>query len=125
MARSQKQNWLSYEHTQTDQKSELDNPDSMYMEISNAYANALTGGNTYQARDMPPDVLAQYNADAGKSYLLNLLDMPVTQHYKYALIVALQKNHTGTLIAIYFTNYKDPDFYSDVNKVSHSFKFIP
>jgi len=125
MARSQKQNWLSYEHTQTEQKNQVDNPDSMYMELSKAYANALTGYNTYQPRDMPADVLAQYNADAGKSYLLNLQDMPVTQHYKYALIVALQKNHTGTLIAVYFTNYKDPDFYSDVYKVSHSFKFIP
>ncbi|WP_461448823.1 hypothetical protein [Mucilaginibacter sp.] len=125
MARSQKQDWLTYEHTQADQRSELDNPDSLYIELGETYANALTGDNIYQARDMPADVLAEYNADAGKSYLLNLQDMPVTQHYKYALIVSLEKNHAGTLIAVFFTNYKDPDFYSDVNKVSHSFKFAP
>jgi hypothetical protein len=125
MVRSQKQNWQTYDQTQTDQKDPLSNPDSMYMELSKAYATTLTGNNTNAARDMPTDVLQDYNADAGKSYLLNLLDLPVTHHYKYALIVALQKNHTGTLIAVYFTNYKDPDFYRDVNLASHCFKFNP
>jgi hypothetical protein len=97
----------------------------MYVDIGKAYAIGLTGNNNYMVRNIPADVLDEYNADAGKSYLLNLRDMQVIHHYKYALIVSLQKNHTGTLVAIFFTNYKDPDFYRDVNCVSHSFKFTP
>jgi len=125
MVRSQKQNWQNYDQAESDQKDQLANPDSMYVELSKNYAATLSGNNISAARDMPADVLQDYNADAGKSYLLNLLDMPVTHHYKYALIVALQKNHTGTLVAVYFTNYKDPDFYRDVNLASHCFKFNP
>jgi hypothetical protein len=123
--RSQKQNWVSYEKDRSDKKNELANPDSMYIDVGRAYATELTGSQNFMARNIPADVLAEYNADAGKSYLLNLRDMQVIHHYKYALIVSLQKNHTGTLIAIFFTNYKDPDFYRDVNRVSHSFKFTP
>jgi hypothetical protein len=125
MVRSQKENWVSYERTQNDKKTELANPDSMYVELGKAYATALTGDQSYLIRNMPAEVLAQYNADAGKSYLLNLLDLPITHHYKYALILSLQKNHTGTLIAVYFTNDKDPDFYRDVNRASHCLKFKP
>ena len=125
MVRSQKQNWVSYEKNQSDKKTQLANPDSMYIDIGKAYATGLTGNKNFMGRNIPADVLDEYNADAGKSYLLNLRDMQVIHHYKYALIVSLQKNHTGTLIAIFFTNYKDPDFYRDVNRVSHSFKFTP
>jgi hypothetical protein len=123
--RPQKQNWISYEKAQSDKKTELANPDSMYVDVTKAYATELTGSKNFLARDMPADVLAEYNADGGKSYLLNLRDMAVLHHYKYALIVSMQKDHTGTLIAIFFTNYKDTDFYRDVNRVSHSFKFVP
>ena len=123
--RPQKQNWISYQKAQSDKKTELANPDSMYVEVTKAYATELTGDKNFQARDMPADVLAEYNADGGKSYLLNLRDMAVIHHYKYALIVSIQKDHTGTLVAIFFTNYKDTDFYRDVNRVSHSFKFTP
>ena len=122
--KSQKQNWASYVHAQYDQRTQLANPDSMYLDMGQAMAIALTGNKNYQARNMPPEILSRYNADAGKSYLLNLLDMPMTRHYKYALIVSLQKNHTGTLVAIFFTNDKDPDFYRNVNRAAHSFKFI-
>jgi len=125
IVRSQKQNWVSYENSQNDKKPELANPDSMYVDIGKAYATELTGSNNFMVRNIPADVLAEYNADAGKSYLLNLRDMKVIHHYKYALIVSLQKNHTGTLIAVFFTNYKDTDFYRDVSCVSHSFKFTP
>jgi len=125
VVRSQKQNWVSYENAQNNKKPELANPDSMYVDIGKAYAIGLTGSQNYMMRNIPADVLAEYNADAGKSYLLNLRDMQVIHHYKYALIVSLQKNHTGTLLAIFFTNYKDPDFYRYVNSVSHSFKFTP
>ena len=123
--RSQKQNWISYEKASGDKRTELANPDSMYIDMSKATATALSGDNNYLVRNIPPDVLARYNADAGKSYLLNLLDLPTTKHYKYALIISLQKNHTGTLMAVYFTNDKDADFYRYVYRAGHCIKFKP
>lgn len=123
--KSQRQNWISYEHSQYNKGKELANPDSMYKDISQAIAISLAGDTSYLVRTMPPDILARYNADAGKSYLVNLLNMRVTKHYKYALIIALQQNHTGTLVAVYFTNEKDPDFYRDVNRVGSCLKFVP
>ena len=123
--RSQKQNWISYEKASGDKRTELANPDSMYIDMSKATATALSGGNDYLVRNIPPDVLARYNADAGKSYLLNLIDLPTTKHYKYALIISLQKNHTGTLMAVYFTNDKDADFYRYVYHAGHCIKFKP
>lgn len=123
--KSQKQNWISYEKASGDKKTELANPDSMYIEMSKAMATTLSGGHDYLVRNIQPDVLARYNADAGKSYLLNLLDSPATRHYKYALIISLQKNHTGTLMAVYFTNDKDADFYRYVYRAGHCIKFKP
>jgi hypothetical protein len=121
--KSQKQNWISYEHTKNDKKTALANPDSLYLDMGRANAIALTGDNNFMIRNLPPQVLARYNADAGKSCLLNLLDMPVTKHYKYALLITLQKNHTGTLMAIYFTNNKDPDFYQYVSRAGRCLRF--
>jgi len=123
--KSQKQNWVSYENAKNDKKTELANPDSMYLDLGRANAIALSGNKNCTARNLPPDVLARYNADAGKSYLLDLLNMQVTHHYRYALLISLQKNHTGTLIAIYFTNQKDADFYKYVNRAGYSFRFRP
>jgi hypothetical protein len=121
--KSQKQNWISYQQNQYNKNTRLANPDSMYMAMGKAYAIALTGDDNFMTRNMPPEVLTRYNADAGKSYLLNLLDLPDTKHYKYALLICLQKNHTGTLVAIYFTNQKDPEFYQEVYRASHSLRF--
>lgn len=123
--RSQKQNWLSYQKAANDKRTQLANPDSMYIDMSKATAIILSGGNNYLGRNLAPDVLERYNADAGKSYLLNLRDLPETKHYKYALILSLQKNHTGTLIAVFFTNDKDPDFYKLVYRAGHCLKFKP
>jgi hypothetical protein len=124
--KSQKENWASYVHAQYDKKTELANPDSMYLDIGKANATALTGNkNNYSIRNISPEVLIRYNADAGKSCLLNLLDLEATKHYKYALLITLQKKHTGTLVAIYFTNEKDPEFYRNVYRASHSLKFKP
>jgi hypothetical protein len=124
--KSQKENWTSYQHTRNDEKARLENPDSLYLGIGAANATALTGDkDNFTPRNIPPDVLARYNADAGKSYLLTLLDFPETKHYKYALLIAIQKNHTGTLVAVYFTNHKDPEFYKNVDRASHCFRFKP
>src|ERR1700709_1283528 len=38
MARPQKQNWISYEKAQNDKKAALANPDSMYVDVTKAYA---------------------------------------------------------------------------------------
>jgi hypothetical protein len=120
----QKENYTSYQHTQNDKDARVENPDSVYIDIGDASARALTGEKN-TGRSIPADVLARYNADAGKSYLLTLLDFPETKHYKYALLFAIEKNHTGMLVAVYFTNHKDPEFYKNVNRASHCFRFKP
>ena len=65
-----------------------------------------------------------YASDAaGKTYLLNLLDMPETKHYKYALLITLQKGHVGTIIAVCFANEKGAEFFKNINKASKCLKF--
>lgn len=121
----QKQNWISYQKAkERDEQHTLTNPDSIYAYMSRADAMALSADSDLLMRNMPPEVLARYNADAGKSYLINLPNLRVTRHYKYALLVALQKSHTGTLIAVYFTNDKDADFYRQVYRAAHCLSFV-
>jgi hypothetical protein len=123
--KSQKENWASYIRTQTNQKPQLDNPDSVYTAIGTANAKTFAGDNTYIERNIPPDILARYHADSGKSYLLTLPDLPETKRYKYALLITLQKNHTGTIMAVCFTNEKSPEFFKNINKASNCLKFKP
>jgi hypothetical protein len=118
-----RQNWFSYLKSGHDNQHALANPDSTYVELSGADAMALSSDSSFLVRSMPPEVLARYNADIGKSYLINLTDRAITKHFKYALIVALQKRHTATLIAVYFTNEKDADFYRSVYKAAHCLRF--
>lgn len=121
--KSQKENWASYERAQSNDTGQLANPDSLYIEMGKAHATAFTGDRNYFVRNMPQNVLDRYNADAGKSYLLNLLDLPATKHYKYALLITLQRNHTGTIMMVCFTNEKDPEFFKNVDRASNCFKF--
>ncbi|HAL81758.1 MAG TPA: hypothetical protein DCO83_05595 [Mucilaginibacter sp.] len=123
--KSEKENWISYQHAQAIPNSQLANPDSAYTAIGAATATAFTGDKNYFVRTIPPDILASYNADAGKSYLLTLLDLPQTKHYKYALLIALQKYHTGTILMVYFTNEKNPEFFKNINRTENSVKFKP
>jgi len=125
MVKSQKQNYNSFLHTRHDASAQVADPDSMYLELGKATAIALTGGTGILERNIPPTVLARYNADAGRSYLLSLLDLADTKHYKYALIISLQQSHTGMLVAVCFTNNKDADFYNNMNRACRSFKFKP
>ena len=118
--KSLKANWANYKGQNTQA-----NPDSLYNRISEATAIALTGDKDYYVRAIPADMLLRYNADLGKSYLLTLLDMPATRHYKYALLITLQKNHTGTVTAVCFTNDKGPEFFKNINKAGNCFKFKP
>jgi hypothetical protein len=123
--KSEKENWASYVHSQNTPNVQLANPDSAYNDLGKAHAIALTGDQKYFMAIIPGDVLARYNADAGKSYLLTLLDLPQTKHYKYALLITLQKNHTGTILAVCFTNDKGPEFFKNINKASNCLKFKP
>ena len=123
--KSEKENWASYVRTQNGQNTQLDNPDSLYTGMGAASATAFTGDKKSFVRTIPPDVLARYHADAGKTYLLTLLDLPETKHYKYALLITLQKNHTGTILAVCFTNIKGPEFFKNIDKASNCLKFKP
>ena len=121
----QKENWASYVKAKSNNATQLDNPDSLYMSIAAAEALDFTGEKNYLVRDIPPEYLARYNADAGKSYLLTLLDSEATKHYKYALLFALQKFHTGIIFAVCFTNDKGPEFFKNINKAASALKFNP
>jgi len=121
--KSQKQNWESYQHTQNSQNARQANPDSLYNDIGTAHAITFMGNKQYFVRTIPPQILAQYNADAGKTYLLTLLDLPETKHYKYALLITLQKNHTGTILAVCFTNVKGPEFFKNIERARNCIKF--
>jgi hypothetical protein len=121
--KSQKENWASYEHTQNSQNARQANPDSLYTDMGAAQAIAFTGDKQYFVRSIPQDILTRYHADAGKSYLLTLLDFPETKHYKYALLITLQKNHTGTILAVCFTNVKGPEFFKNMDRACRCVKF--
>ena len=121
--KSEREDWASYERAQNTSNAQLANPDSAYNELGKAQAVAFTGDQKYFVTIIPQDVLARYNADAGKSYLLTLLDLPETKHYKYALLITLHKNHTGTILAVCFTNDKGPEFFKNINKAGNCLKF--
>lgn len=99
------------------------NPDSAYINIAKEQVSVFSADNAYFARNLDDRILAQYNADEGKSYLVNLSDSPVTRHYKYALIITLQKDHTGTILAICLTNDKGPEFFKYIDKARNCIKF--
>jgi hypothetical protein len=120
--KSEKANWASYMRSRNFQ---FPNPDSLYIGASRAEAIAFTGGSNYFVRNIPQHALAGYNADAGKSYLLTLLDMPITKHYKYALLITLQKNHVGNIVAVCFTNEKGPEFFKNIHLAGDCLKFNP
>jgi hypothetical protein len=123
--KSQKENYVRYEQVLSNKNTKLANPDSLYLVYGTALAATLTGGHDFAVRNIPPRVTALYNADAGKSYLLNLLDMPVTKHYKYALLITLQKAQTGTILAVCFANEKGPDFFKKMGMAKNCIKFKP
>jgi len=123
--KSQKKNWQTYILSKNDPSKRTENPDSIYRGMGQALAKTLTEDTTYLMRNISQDVLKRYNANAGKSYLLTLPDQHATKSYKYALVIALEKNQTGTLVAICFTNEKNPEFFKNVTGVSNYIKFKP
>jgi hypothetical protein len=123
--KSQKENYASYQRSIGNKSTEQANPDSLYLDMGSAQATAFTGDNEFLLRDIPAKYRAKYNADAGKTYLLNLQDLQVTKHYKYALLITLQKDHIGTILAVCFSNEKGPEFFKNIDKASTCIKFKP
>lgn len=121
--KSQKANWADYERLKNDPGKNIANPDSLYIQIGQAEASALTSDQPCFTRSISQEVLDRYNANAGKSYLLDLADLSVTKHYKYALLLTLQKDHIGTILAVCFTNEKSPEFFKNINRMSRYIKF--
>lgn len=106
-----------------DKNIHVTNPDSLYLSLAQDQISAFTSENIYLKRTLPPYILDRYNADAGATYLFSLNDSLITKHYKYALLIMLQKNKMGTVMAICFTNDKGPDFFKNMNKAGNCLKF--
>ncbi|RFZ90160.1 hypothetical protein D0C36_23250 [Mucilaginibacter conchicola] len=123
--RSLKENWAAYEKTLNDKSTEQANPDSLYNGMGKAQATAFAGDNPPLMRFIPPNIAARYNADAGKSYMMNLPDAKLTKRYRYALLITLQKDRTGTIMAVCFSNQKGPEFFKNIDKASNCMKFKP
>lgn len=122
--RSQKENW-GYGKSKNDKVRTTSNQDSLYQEIASTQAEAFMGNKNYMTRSIPQYSLARYNADVGKTYLLNLPDSPTTRHYKYAMLVVLQKNHTGMMLAVCFANELGPGFFKNLDMAGSCIKFNP
>jgi outer membrane lipoprotein-sorting protein len=121
----QKANWDNYIKSKNDKDTKIANPDSLYLDMGQAQAKAFTGDNSYLVRTIPLSALIRYNADAGKTYLVNLPDLQATKHYKYAMVVVLQKNHTGTLLGVCLANELGPGFFKKLTMASSCLKFNP
>jgi hypothetical protein len=121
---SLKQNWASYEQVKNITGKALANPDSMYVQAAQAHAAALSDDDNKRfVRPLSPAILSQYNADAGKTYFFTLANLPETKRYKYALLIALQKDHTGYLMAVCLTNERGPEFFKNINKARDCIRF--
>jgi len=98
-------------------------PDSLFLSIARDQIESLTSEKAFSKRKLPHYILDRYNADAGCVYLVSIDDSPVTKHYKYAFVTVLQKNGSGTIMAIAFTNEKGPDFFKNMKLASTCLKF--
>ncbi|MBC7399099.1 MAG: hypothetical protein H7289_04075 [Mucilaginibacter sp.] len=106
-----------------DKNVHVTNPDSLYINLAQDQLTAFTSEKNYMRKNLPAYILERYNADAGSIYLVSINDSPVTKHYKYAFLTVLQKNKTGTVLAVCFTNEKGPEFFKNMNKASNCLKF--
>jgi hypothetical protein len=120
---SQKDSWTNYLKGKNDNK--VVHPDSLYNEIGMAQAKAFKGEREPLERSIPRELLTRYNADLGKTYLVNLPDAPQTKRYKFAMVVVMQKNKTGVALAVCFANELGPGFFKNLNKASSCLKFNP
>jgi protein-tyrosine-phosphatase len=123
--RSQKKNWQTYISDKDDPAKSTENPDSAYQEMGQAMARSLKDDHDYLARNLSQEILKQYNASNGKSYLITLPDQSETKHYKYALVLTMERDQTGTLVAVCFTDEQNPEFFKNVSLMSSYIKFKP
>ncbi len=121
--KSQRRVIASFAHLVSDTTRMNEHPDSLYNQTGLTLADKLSGGQSCFTTVIPPDYLARYNADEGKTYLLDLADAAETRHYKYALLITLHKDHVGTIVAICLGNEKGSEFFKDIFKASRSLKF--
>ncbi len=98
-------------------------PDSAYAFILKQQANAFTVDPEWVMRDIPENLLSRYNANAGKAYLVNLSDSPVTKHYKYAFLITMVKFNTGSILAVCLSNDKGPEFFKNMFAAANCMKF--
>jgi hypothetical protein len=120
---SQKDSWTSYLKGKNDNR--IVHPDSVYKEIGLSQAKAFKGDKDPIERIIPANLLTRYGADLGKTYLVNLPDAAATKHYKFAMVVVMQKNKTGIAMAVCFANELGPGFFKNLNKASSCLKFNP
>jgi len=123
--KSQKENYASYIKSLGNKSTRQANPDSLYLDMGKANARAFSGDDDIFIRNIPPKYLARYNANAGRTYLLNLQDLAITKHFRYALLITLQKDHIGTILAVCFANEKGPEFFKNIDRASSCIKFKP
>ncbi len=97
--------------------------DSAYLHLLKQQVSTLSSDENWLMRPIPPFILGGYNADVGKTYLVNLKDSPVTRHYKYALLIAIAKYNAGSLYAICLTNNKGTEFFRNMFTASNCLKF--
>ncbi len=121
----QKNDWQNYLLAKNDPHKQTPDPDTAYIALAHAQASTLAEDTSWIKRGILPDVLERYNANAGQSYLLTLPDRRATNAYKYALVLAIEKDHTGTILAVCFTNDKSTEFFKNVSRISRYMKFKP
>ncbi|HTI61173.1 hypothetical protein [Mucilaginibacter sp.] len=120
---SQKNDWKNYLTMRNDPGRQLPNPDTGYLAKGRAIAKTLADDTVSVTRTIDQEVLKRYNASAGKSYLVDMPYRAATKHYKYALVLAIEKDHIGTVLMVCFTDEKSPEFFRNVNRISHYLKF--
>jgi hypothetical protein len=116
---SLKSEWKSFEQA----RGEKINPDSLYSKLAVNAVKGLATDGKYFSRAIPESILEEYNADLGRSYFFNLADSPETNHYQYALLVVLQKNHYGNIVVVCFSNERGPGFFKNINKLKDCLRF--
>lgn len=121
--RSQRRATANLEDLVSDTTRTNEHPDSLYNRTGLTLADKLSDGQNCFTTVIQPDYLARYNADEGKTYLLDLVDANQTRHYKYALLITLHKDHVGTIVAICFGNEKGSEFFKNIYRASRSLKF--
>ncbi|PJJ84000.1 hypothetical protein CLV57_0998 [Mucilaginibacter auburnensis] len=99
------------------------NPDSAYAYIIKQQAGVFTNDNEWLTRQIPETLLNRYNANVGKTYLVNLSDSPVTKHYKYALLITMAKFNAGSILAVCLSNDRGPEFFKNMFEASDCMKF--